>query len=373
MNRLIKSLFTLFPLLGMVSCSSNSGSPIFFSVDERPSNIIINPGDPNPPGPTDPPVPDGSTHFIDAVEMDIGDTGIDDYQYYGDVDYYGFSAEHTNYIYFNVEYGVGDIDWYYSTIEFYHEINDVPVFVSSYSNEDSIDGTDLSSLPTLYVECGEYYYFRVYQDTYLVSDPDGSMSMLRCDNPDVIRPRYYATVSYANGTDKTWDEYPTSGYLWGLDMYYLEDDIINIYFDETCFWYQNTAQTLTYYTFFVEAMSIWNGVGEIQFVSVTNLSQAEVICTVTNIPDTDHPTALGITSPHTYSDMCIYCDVRLMNCFLFDSYYPYCLDVAIHELGHCLNILHINDSTSNVMHQYAHNYSQLGRGDIDVYRYLYGD
>ena len=124
-----------------------------------------------PIGPIDPVVPeitDKSTSFADAKILSFGGSCVEAFQTTGDEDYYVYTANYTNYCYFNV---TSSISSYIADIKVFDE-SDLVEPIYEYTNAETINGDNIESLPAIYVEKGAKIYFKVTKhtgsiDTYL--------------------------------------------------------------------------------------------------------------------------------------------------------------------------------------------------------------
>ncbi len=121
----------------------------------------------------------------------------------------------------------------------------------------------------------------------------------------------------------------------------------------------------------LEAMKIWNEVGIMQWVEVSDQSLADTI--VECVYDST-ATFTGVYTSFFSNDVVSSGKLSLNKYYQQNYSYARTLKTFVHELGHGLGLGHINyDRSNNVIYSYSAEYKyQLGKGDIAAYRYLWG-
>ena len=135
--------------------------------------------------------------------------------------------------------------------------------------------------------------------------------------------------------------------------------------------YETNIFGLTYKSIVLDAMSIWNTVGRIQWIGVSSESNADTIVSCVYNPDA---TFTGVYISH-FSGNNVYSGALQLNTYYqYNFSYAKTLKTCIHELGHGIGLGHINYAgINNVMYRYAGEYTgTLGQGDLAAYRYLWG-
>ena len=297
-------------------------------------------------------VSDKSSSFSNAVPIGFEDTVIENYQNSNDIDYYVYTANYTNYFQFNIQ-SMWTLDCL-SKIEIFKE-NDFINPLYSYTNQNSITGDILSSVPELYGEQGDRFYFKVYKINTSYNNELSS---------------YYAKITSANYADCDSSEFVSKEYVSSLKYVYNGTNSIYVYFDDTA--YETNNAGLTYKSIVLDAMEIWNKVGRIQWIEVTNKSQADTI--VYSYYEENVNTVAYYNSIYYKANNEVFSGELYMNKYHMESYsYNVNLFACVHELGHGLGLNHINyNGTRNIMNEYVGEYTKLGQGDLAAYRYLWG-
>lgn len=294
---------------------------------------------------------DKSTAFANAQSIEFEGLCVEKFQTQADIDYFKYYADYTNYIQFNIQ-SIWDSSL--CNIEVYEPSNlFTPIY--SYTNQNSILGTNVSSLPAIYAEQGTTYYFKVTQ----------------FDNSQYNSNAFYhAKILSANYADCDPSEILNKGYVSSRKYVYNGSNNIYVYFDQTA--YETTNSGLTYKSIVLDAMEIWNAVGKMQWIEVNDEDMADTI--VYSYSESGTSTIAYYSSIFYTSSQEVFAGKLYLNKYLMSSYnYDKNLFACVHELGHGLGINHIDYAgTNNVMNSYAGNYTKLGQGDLAAYRYLWG-
>ena len=296
-------------------------------------------------------VSDKSSTFSNAQSITFESSYVESFQTSTDIDYFKYYADYTNYIQFNIQSmwnsGLCNIDVYSSANLF------TPIY--SYTNQDSILGSNITNIPAIYAEQGTTYYFKIsqYDETLYHS-----------------KSFYTATVLSGNYADCDSSQFLNKGYVSSLKYVYNGSNNIYVYFDESA--YETTNSGITYKSIVLDAMAIWNDVGRIQCVEVDNKNQADTI--VYSYYDSSDNWVAYYNSIYYTSSNEVFSGTLNMNKYRMNSYdYAKNLFACVHELGHGLGLGHINyNGIKNVMNSYVGSYTKLGQGDLAAYRYLWG-
>lgn len=361
----MKSLCLISILFSSLSFNLNETSKNFSYLTEGESEItpsVVVPVIPpiGPITPIAPEITDKSTSFADAKALVIGGSCIDAFQTTNDEDYYVHTASYTNYCYFNI------------TSNYSSNVSDILVFsesdlinpIYSYTNSQTIDGDNLSTLPAIYVKKGEKLYFKVTKQ-----DADSSNNV---NSTIISTPSYTARLISGNVADVDSSYFLEKGYISDLNYVYNGTDNIYVYFDESTDEAAYNYHAFTYKQIVLDAINIWNDVGVKQWVVVNDESDANTIISCVN---ESSETYVGVYVSYFNSSKIVDRGELNLNRYYMDNYnYNKSLFTCVHELGHGLGLGHIDyNGTNNVMNPYVGEYNgKLGQGDLAAYRYLWG-
>lgn len=299
---------------------------------------------------------DKSSSISNSKQISFEGYYLEGFQYANDVDYFKYTAQNTNYIQFNIQsmwtsYNLCNISVYKS--------DDLTTPILSYNNTLSILGDDISSVPEIYTEQGDVYYFKIekIEKTPITTE--------------ILIPSYYARVLSANYADCDSEQFVSKGYVSQLQYAYNGSNNIYVYFDGSTNEVVNSSHGYTYKQIVLEAMQIWNEVGIMQWVEVSDQSLAD---TVVECVYDSTATFTGVYTSF-FSNNVVNSGKLSLNKYYQQNYsYARTLKTCVHELGHGLGLGHIDyDGSNNVMYSYSAEYKyQLGKGDIAAYRYLWG-
>ncbi|MCQ2771737.1 MAG: M57 family metalloprotease [Bacilli bacterium] len=214
--------------------------------------------------------------------------------------------------------------------------------------------SDLSSIPVIYVEPGDVYYF-VY-NKYNYVKPNGPRT-----------PTYTASVINAAVADVPENQFDSAGYVDDQEVFGYNNNTVKVYSESSCNAIHDSSNT--YLQLIEDAMSEWNKVGCLQFVSTNSRSEANIFvkCTFDGENGTTGSYFHYNRTPKTGGELSInrsYCD---------GYSYSYVLDTIIHEFGHSIGFGHINYAYgANVMYYRTSDYVSFGQGDLAVYHYKWG-
>ena len=296
-----------------------------------------------------PNISDASSSFSSSIELDLDESFEESLQSNGDIDYYKFTAQYSNYFQFNIE---SDYSYFYSMINVYSE-DDLNTPLYSYNND--LSG-DLTNIPVIYAEQGDVYYFKFFNSNFVNSSNYVS---------------YYAKLYDANVADISEDEFVSSGYVNGNEIQYNGTNNIYVYFDELTNEKPMIEHNYSYGYILRQAMVIWNRVGIMQFVEVNNENSADIIISIYS--DRDNANGYYNYGYDTDTNAVVAGRLFLNDYYQYNNTYSQTLKTSLHEFGHALGLGHTNYSTNNVMIGGTRSYKgKLGQGDIACYRYLWG-
>ncbi len=304
--------------------------------------------------PTNPIVPDhsdASDSFSTAIELNLNGQFEEFLHSFSDVDYYKFTSPYSNYFQFNIE---SSYSYYASSIAVYHESDLVnPIFSTPYNN--NLSG-DLTTIPVLYAEQGETYYFK-YANLNFV------------DSEDYVC--YYAKLYSANVANISSDKFQARGYVKDLTMLYNGTNNIYVYFDSSTNTSPMNQHGYSYAYILRQAMLIWNRVGIKKFIETPNINEADIIAYIYNSQDGNN----GIFENYgDFENNIIYYGKLYLNDYYQTNHtYNTTLKTSLHEFGHALGLGHTSYSNLNVMRSGTFEFTgKLGQGDIACYRYIWG-
>jgi len=206
--------------------------------------------------------------------------------------------------------------------------------VYSYTNQSSVLGADLSSVPAIYAEQGTSYYFKVFKF---------DMTAHRSN------AYYKAIILSGNYADCDSSQFLDKGYVSDRSYVYNGSNNIYVYFESDT--YNMLSCGSSYRDIILDAMSQWNKVGEWQWVEVDSEGTAD---TIVSTYHEDSGTIAYYSSIFHTSNKEVFRGEMHMNTKY--SGYPYdaVLHICVHELGHGLGLGHINyDGETNVMYYAA--------------------
>ena len=301
-------------------------------------------------------VNDSSSSFRHNKLILINSNEYEAFQNVDDVDFYRYYASYTNYIQFNIK---SDWESYnLAQIEVYKSDNlTTPIY--TYDNKESLLIDGITNAPEIYTKQGDMLFFKVSK---INKNPISNK---------IITPFYRAELLSANYADCDDYYFMEKGYILDHIYRYNGSNNIYLYFDSS------TAKihingNCTYKEIFLNAISIWNGVGIKKFVEVTNKNDADIILYCDYNPDSNG----GVGTYNSFYDEnnVVHNGTLYINEYYHRNYtYAMTLKTCIHELGHALGIGHIDYAgINNIMFSHSGNYSgKLGKGDIAVYRFVW--
>lgn len=377
-------LFTTITVSSNLSSYKENANTSYFSIGIRQSNDSLSKGAdvvspykaitpaPNPTWPSTPDTSDKTTCFDDAIEISFDGSYGEYFQSTSDRDYYVYKAYCTDYIRFNVE-SLNSL--YECNINVYRSSNlEKPIY--SYTNDDTRTGSNLDLIEPIYAYQGDVYYFEVYMKTYEV----GGVIGLATGVADI---GYTAKIISANEADCDSSDFKSKGYLFQDEIIYKDMSDIKVYFDVSL--NKVVAGPNSYLDASIEAIERWNTVGclNINILPVSNISDADIIFNADDLGG-DSQNIAGQTKVDDSTGNYPYNKSHItFNTYVFEKWADYLnaneysqelfiLNVALHEIGHALNLGHLDYNKSNIMYSSVINLIQFGAGDIAVYRYLWG-